>query len=62
MNIYSQYPNTFSSLSLGLPMRYQKISPDVDLFLWAQNGLGGIGPTLWRAGSDKVLERDGIFP
>lgn len=42
-------------------MRYQKISPDVDLILWAQNGLGGIGPTLWRAGSDKVLERDGIF-
>lgn len=45
-------------------MRYQKISSGVDLILWewAQNRFGGIGPTLWRAGSDKVQERDGIFP
>ena len=57
-----QYPNTFSSLSSGLPMRYQKISSDVDFILWAQNGFGGIRPTLRRAGLDKVLERDRIFP
>ena len=43
-------------------MRYQGISSRVDLILGAQNGLGGIGLILWRAGLEKVLKRDGIFP
>ena len=42
-------------------MRHQKVSTDVNLILWAQDGFSEAGPTAWGAGVDEVLEREDIL-